>query len=125
MNAVKFNGRASKPMMLAVNAMIDGNAKEADEIIEKQNLDREQVLARVEYRKGKKYDLSNGKRSKTLLAMLDENTPIYELLQLIETAQQLLGSKHPDQVDEVERAIIEEAELVRQLEEVREKKQAA
>lgn len=56
--------RPTKEMMLAINAQLGGNTKEAEGLIREHGLNRKEMELRIQKRGGEKYDLAGKKRGR-------------------------------------------------------------
>ncbi len=56
--------RPTKEMMLAINAQLNGNAKDAETLIREHSLNRKEMELRIQKRGGEKYNLAGNKRGR-------------------------------------------------------------
>ncbi len=109
-------GRPSKPMMLAINASIDGKKKQASQLVAEHKLNKRELQHRLELRDGNKYDLNMGKGvrkkvapkktvvSTDFLDKIDGRTKTTTLLRLENRIQELLAQKPKKEVTKVKEA---------------------
>lgn len=105
--------RPKKEMMLAVNAVIDGDQKTADRVVSEHKLDRKELLARVALRGGEKYSFERAARSTGNAGPLesegvlgiDGRTKTVTLLRLARRIEELLAARDSKDVAKVRAAL--------------------
>ena len=135
--------RPTKPMMLAVNASIDGKKANANKLIKEYKLSQAELKTRLEIRDGEKYDFTRkggrpkgsknkaGRRGRPqkssakaiagraddLLAVLDGRTKTVTLLKIAIRVEELIDTKPKAEVKKIEKALVEADSLKEKYEE--------
>ena len=116
--------RPTKQMMLAINAQLEGDARQADGLVREHGLDRKEMQLRIEKRAGEKYTFSNkrrGKRGKNskkvglvaaasaptrdILALIDGRTKIATLVRLESRIDEILALRNGRDVSKIRDAM--------------------
>lgn len=111
--------RPTKEMMLAINAQLDGNAKEAESLIRAHSLNRKEMELRIQKRDGEKYDLVGKKRgrkkgkviasasapARDIFNMIDGRTKTSTLIKLEGRISEILTGRDGREVSKVRDAV--------------------
>jgi len=107
--------RPTKEMMLAVNAVIDGDEKEAERLVSEHKLDRKELQIRLRKRGGEKYTFERKPRATRAAStvgaappaapLLDGRTKTVTLLRLARRIKELLAARDPKEVAKVRQAV--------------------
>ena len=114
--------RPTKLMMRAVNASIEGQEAEVERLVEGHSLDRGELAARLELRKGRPYDLAVGKgrrvqaRPKALIPEIGDDLGVATLIRLEGRVREALDRKPPEDVARAREAFTAVEEQRRRLE---------
>jgi hypothetical protein len=128
---MKLN-RPTKEMMLAINAQLAGDSRQAESLIREHSLNRKEMEFRIEKRGGEKYDFSRkgGKRrggkgrviaeasapSRDILSLIDGRTKIATLVRLEGRIDEILAKRNGRDVSRVREAMKNISVLRRKLE---------
>lgn len=113
--------RPTKEMMLAINAQLSGNAKEAEGLVREHGLSRREMELRIQKRGGEKYDLAGKKRgrgrgrgkviasasapARDIINMIDGRTKTSTLVKLEGRISEILTGRDAREVSKVRDAM--------------------